>query len=219
MLKSRVSILAGALSPLFLAVALPGAAQAATIYETASYTGDDTGEYIVQNGHYMGAAFTLTQTTDITAVGGQFGGYPSGTIYAAIIPLASLDALPAATPGAIAGISLGHTVFAVTSGTHDQAAALPLTLAAGAYAVVFGSGEFGASGWAGFGDLNTPVGQSHMFASVFSSDWSDFDDTGVRIFVEGNAAAIPEPATWAMLIAGFGLVGGAMRRRARFVAA
>jgi hypothetical protein len=24
---------------------------------------------------------------------------------------------------------------------------------------------------------------------------------------------VPEPATWAMMIAGFGLVGGAMRRR------
>ena len=28
-----------------------------------------------------------------------------------------------------------------------------------------------------------------------------------------NVAAIPEPASWAMLIAGFGLVGAAMRRR------
>jgi hypothetical protein len=29
------------------------------------------------------------------------------------------------------------------------------------------------------------------------------------------AAAVPEPASWAMFIGGFGLVGGAMRRRAR----
>ncbi|KQS04194.1 hypothetical protein ASG11_07965 [Sphingomonas sp. Leaf357] len=29
-----------------------------------------------------------------------------------------------------------------------------------------------------------------------------------------NAGAVPEPATWAMMIMGFGLVGGAMRRRA-----
>lgn len=27
------------------------------------------------------------------------------------------------------------------------------------------------------------------------------------------AAAVPEPASWAMMIAGFGLVGGALRRR------
>ena len=29
----------------------------------------------------------------------------------------------------------------------------------------------------------------------------------------GNPGVIPEPATWAMMIAGFGLVGGVMRRR------
>jgi hypothetical protein len=28
-----------------------------------------------------------------------------------------------------------------------------------------------------------------------------------------NVAAVPEPATWAMMIGGFGMVGGAMRRR------
>jgi hypothetical protein len=26
--------------------------------------------------------------------------------------------------------------------------------------------------------------------------------------------SVPEPASWAMMIAGFGLIGGAMRRRA-----
>ena len=30
----------------------------------------------------------------------------------------------------------------------------------------------------------------------------------------GPVAAVPEPATWAMMIAGFGLAGAAMRRRA-----
>lgn len=30
-----------------------------------------------------------------------------------------------------------------------------------------------------------------------------------------NFAPVPEPATWAMMIGGFGLVGGAMRRRSR----
>ena len=31
----------------------------------------------------------------------------------------------------------------------------------------------------------------------------------------GNTGAVPEPATWAMMIAGFGMVGGAMRRRSK----
>ena len=36
-----------------------------------------------------------------------------------------------------------------------------------------------------------------------------FDSTGINF----SAAAVPEPATWAMMIGGVGLVGGAMRRR------
>lgn len=34
-----------------------------------------------------------------------------------------------------------------------------------------------------------------------------------NVLVESSAAVVPEPATWAMMIAGFGLVGGMMRRR------
>lgn len=51
--------------------------------------------------------------------------------------------------------------------------------------------------WAGI--LTAP----HDFRAVF--------DVGV--------AAIPEPATWAMMIAGFGLAGAAMRRRTRITVA
>ena len=32
-------------------------------------------------------------------------------------------------------------------------------------------------------------------------------------YQDGGAGAVPEPATWEMLIAGFGLVGAAARRR------
>lgn len=34
-----------------------------------------------------------------------------------------------------------------------------------------------------------------------------------NLLVESTSAVVPEPATWAMMIAGFGLVGGVMRRR------
>ena len=33
------------------------------------------------------------------------------------------------------------------------------------------------------------------------------------IFGEPNAVPVPEPASWAMMIVGFGAVGGIMRRR------
>lgn len=37
----------------------------------------------------------------------------------------------------------------------------------------------------------------------------------VTVDVIGSATAVPEPATWAMMLAGFGAVGYAMRRRAK----
>lgn len=47
------------------------------------------------------------------------------------------------------------------------------------------------------------------------SSGSGLFDTPFRTFMSTAEAAVPEPATWAMLIMGFGLVGGAMRVRLR----
>lgn len=47
---------------------------------------------------------------------------------------------------------------------------------------------------------------------VGNPSWNYFFDTGDVVF-EATFAAVPEPATWAMLIAGFGMVGAAARRR------
>lgn len=43
---------------------------------------------------------------------------------------------------------------------------------------------------------------------------NDFDYNDFRFAFSNLTPAIPEPATWAMLIAGFGMVGFALRRRA-----
>jgi hypothetical protein len=54
--------------------------------------------------------------------------------------------------------------------------------------------------------------------------FSNFDPTGAgigdirQVRLGGIQSAIPEPATWAMMILGFGFVGAALRRRRRQVA-
>lgn len=45
---------------------------------------------------------------------------------------------------------------------------------------------------------------------------NDSVDLNFRTFVDASAA-VPEPASWTLLIAGFGLLGGTMRRRRGFV--
>lgn len=59
------------------------------------------------------------------------------------------------------------------------------------------------------------VGSSYSNSDLFfgfndsGSPDGDFDDYIIRI----TAGAVPEPATWAMMILGLGLVGASMRRR------
>jgi hypothetical protein len=44
-------------------------------------------------------------------------------------------------------------------------------------------------------------------------------DVGTSLVVGNGAAAVPEPASWALMIGGFGLAGAALRRRRALVAA
>ncbi len=85
------------------------------------------------------------------------------------------------------------------------------------------------SGWGGVdgdGFLNLPAGRT--FASVLANvdqiefttyepdyfyGFTVFDVAGDNFSVTPLAGAVPEPASWAMMIAGIGLAGGALRRR------
>ncbi|MBB4154917.1 hypothetical protein GGQ80_002833 [Sphingomonas jinjuensis] len=59
------------------------------------------------------------------------------------------------------------------------------------------------------------------FANTFSKTWvigaaltpQERNDAFKLAGISFNVAAVPEPATWAMMLVGFGLVGGALRRR------
>ena len=62
-----------------------------------------------------------------------------------------------------------------------------------------------------FGVTSAAPISSITFAGAARNDGFGFDD----LTVGQVAAAVPEPATWAMFIGGFGMIGGAMRRRQR----
>lgn len=51
---------------------------------------------------------------------------------------------------------------------------------------------------------------------LIGSDWTN-TDRKIDGFKLGKLAVVPEPETWAMMIAGFGMAGAAIRRRARLV--
>ena len=67
----------------------------------------------------------------------------------------------------------------------------------------------------GGGDFGIPAGQYINFEDLDTRDFSDFNysDLGFVFTNVSVVSSVPEPASWAMMIAGFGLAGAAMRRK------
>ncbi len=69
------------------------------------------------------------------------------------------------------------------------------------------------------GDFGIPAGTYVAFEDLLNGgDFNYFDETFVFTNVATTTGGVPEPKTWALLIAGFGMVGFAMRRKARLAA-
>ena len=68
-----------------------------------------------------------------------------------------------------------------------------------------------------FGNLRVTLGANQFLDFVVNNgngappEGTNYDSTGLS----GTISAVPEPASWALMIGGFGLVGFAMRRRVR----
>lgn len=52
-----------------------------------------------------------------------------------------------------------------------------------------------------------------MGLSVGNYTYSLSNGDSIQVNVNGEASAVPEPATWAMMLLGFGAIGTATRRR------
>ena len=92
----------------------------------------------------------------------------------------------------------------------DLGAALTVTFnggASGSYQVTSAAGR-PSGNLLFFGITSDQAISSVSLTGATAADGFGFDDLTI-----GTTAAVPEPATWAMFIGGFGLIGGAMRRR------
>jgi PEP-CTERM motif/Lectin C-type domain len=73
----------------------------------------------------------------------------------------------------------------------------------------------GFSNW-NAGEPNNSGSENYLHFKANAGDWNDIFATfpsGGYVVEYSSNAAVPEPASWALMIAGFGLVGSAMRRR------
>ena len=75
------------------------------------------------------------------------------------------------------------------------------------------------NGWTIRSLASDDVYRLDMIASTGALGYTFFGIDNLVFTPNAVAPVVPEPASWAMMIAGFGLVGGTMRRRATMVAA
>jgi hypothetical protein len=76
------------------------------------------------------------------------------------------------------------------------------------------NGEISGSNlYFGFYDTTTSYTSIAFLNNSSGSDVFAFDDMSVGSLAQVKPSALPEPASWAMMISGFGLTGGVLRRR------
>lgn len=71
--------------------------------------------------------------------------------------------------------------------------------------------DFLSFGWSGIDEVQFSISGGTSAGLPGGGDYFAVDDLSVSLSANG----VPEPATWAMLIAGFGLVGASLRRQNR----
>lgn len=208
----KKTLMAGA----FALASLTGVAQAATVITspaTLNLVNFGTG-----NGNGLQAAATATASTMgmvfTPGLAGVFSGSSAGTnsTNGFTSPLAGNANYLAVQPNGLITFTFAaaQTSFGLLIGTIDSYNSLSFTGTSGTQ-TYSGSDIVNALGGSANGSTtrNVLFTGLNAFTTVTASDttFSAFE------FVPAVTAAVPEPAAWGMMILGFGLVGGVMRRR------
>jgi hypothetical protein len=135
----------------------------------------------------LGAAFTIDVDTVITAVGGNIAG--TGSLYAAIVALTAPGAVPAGNPLAMDELRWSAT-FTASNPSKDVRVPVNMVLRPGAYMLVFGSGQFGATGNGSMPSLGqTTLGSpSFAFWSSGNARWQATGLGSIRFVVTATSA-------------------------------
>lgn len=194
-LAAAATISAVGVAPAANAVVIGAAGQAPLPFATLSNAGLNGGALATLTG---GSVLTQDQAfADIPE--GIFG----GTFLAA-----------GPTPGAVATLTFNQSVdvFGFLIGSPDSYNQLTITSTSGTFNFtplslgLSGSGDQSLSQFVNF--RTTTAGERILSASFTNVPALNAFETA-----NFSAGAVPEPAAWAMMIAGFGLIGGALRRQ------
>jgi hypothetical protein len=199
----------GAAPVLLLAFALD--ARALTIFESATLgSSSTTNKGDVSSSQSFGVRFELTAAVQTTEIGGHFlRANTSGNqlVYGAVVALSGPTDFPDSTSLTTSDVIGFALLGPLTSPSSEVSAELELVLTPGWYALVYGSGGLGASGFGGIVEADTDVGSPDYFRQTFGTWTETFPPNDQRFFLKG---IVPEPAT--ALLLGLGLAALAAPR-------
>jgi hypothetical protein len=171
-------------------------AQGAVIHESATLgpTAQYGGGVLVDSMQFLGSRFSVDRVVEVEFVGGHLWGI-DGTLFAALVALSSPTALPSGSPFDMTTVAT--TVFTPQYPSNDTFFPLPVTLIPGDYALIFGSGQFGAEGvFAAMPEVNFDIpGQASYFvwSTLYGQMWNESENLISRIRFVVIGTVVPEP--------------------------
>jgi len=173
------------------------AAHAQTLVDTGPGSTLDGG-YVLSPDQGLAGKFTLADAATIGSIEGYIGGNTGSALHIAIYS-------DGATPGSVLfsdDFTSGNAGWQGISGEHWN-------LDAGSYWAVFTSTS--GYNWMSDGAPNPLAAYSGLLDG--GTYWTQGENLNFGVRVDAASGAVPEPASWALMLGGFGLVGGAMRSR------
>jgi hypothetical protein len=155
---------------------------------------------------FHAASFSLAYATNISSI---------ETYLEAIYPVNGQATFSLTPDGATPGTPFFSQTFQTTQGTGWMGlTGLDLDLAAGTYWLILTT-----DGSYGLGIFRFPSSPLPRYLVTHTGtpegDGFSWGDASTKAYRIGGVSAVPEPASWALMIGGFALVGASMRRSRR----
>ncbi|MHC4742135.1 MAG: SdrD B-like domain-containing protein, partial [Planctomycetota bacterium] len=144
-----------------------------------------SGGWGINSDFFMGSRFYVDRTVNVTSIGGHLVEWQGGAFFGAIVSLSNMYDLPNGFPFLGAEV-VASTVFDPGYPSSDFRTPLSVTLWPGSYALIFGSGEFGAFNGVGampYSGQTDIGGASYILWN--GSGWWESASGQARFVVEG----------------------------------
>ncbi len=199
------------LAAVSLAIGLAQPASAAVLYDNGPINGT-LSAWTINFGFAVSDSFTLASTSTITGVNFGVWSFPGDTMSTVDWAITStpnaypIDGTAAVTNGATSVNGFGYDL------SWDSFSTGAVTLGPGTYYLVLQNAGV-PTGDPIYWDINN--GPSTAYENTIGDvNGSLFPGTNSDAFqILGTTGGVPEPATWAMSILGFGMLGSVLRRR------